>query len=329
MTYSEIKSFTTNAGTRKVIHQAMPIMDANGQIKGVLIGEISFTDLVNMVTSLTLPDYTDVLIIATDASILAHSDAELFAKIHQNKFTNYLPFKNSKHDLSETQKSKYQETEYLMTYSKLKNLDWTIVAQIPTDRAFSSLNRMTTFFIVVLFTVFVVGYILSKVISNYTTKPLQRISEAAKFAKDGDFSHDIDVKLLERNDEFGELGTAFSAMMTSFKDIISHLRKATQVLDLSSENLISSSDESTEILSEIIVQAGQLSRTAQEDIDHANEVVKSISEMSDGSENVAKNTDMLNALIKNNVSFATTGADMMQETSKLIEIGRASCRERV
>ena len=40
--------------------------------------------------------------------------------------------------------------------------------------------------------------------------------------------------------------------------------------------------------------------------------------MADGSENVAKNTDNLNMLIKNNVSFASTGVTMMAETSALI-----------
>lgn len=319
MTYSEIKSFTTNAGTRKVIHQALPITDDSGKVRGVLIGEISFSDLVNLVTSLKLPDYTDVMILATDASILAHSDAELFNKIQKNKFTNYVPYQEAQLDVTETKTSTYQEIEYLMTFSKIKDLDWTIITQIPTDRAFESLNRMTLFFIIVLCVVFIAAYVLSKAISNYTTKPLKRISEAAGHAKEGDFTHEVDALLLKRSDEFGELGVAFSAMMDSFKDIISHLIKATEILDLSTEKLVTSSDESTEILSEIIVQAGQLSRTAQDDIDHANEVVKSISEMSEGSENVAKNTDMLNGLIKNNVTFATTGADMMKETSSLID----------
>lgn len=318
MNYSEVISFSSNAETKKVIMQAIPVLDKNGTVKGVLIGEISLNTLVKMVTEIELPDFTEVLIIGPDASLLAHSDQAIYDKSFKNKFSEYKPFKNAKLDVTFTEKADYKEIEYLMTYSRIPMLEWTIVAQIPTKNAYSDLTKVTYIFISIILVALVSGYIISKLIANYTTKPLSMISDVANLAKDGDFTHDVDTTLMKRNDEFGDLAVSFSTMMHSFKEVVSHLTTSTTVLDQSSVDLKEASSASTDVLSEIVEKAGHLSFTANEDIEHANEVVRSVSEMADGSENVAKNTDNLNMLIKNNVSFASTGVSMMAETSTLI-----------
>lgn len=317
--YSDISIHGSGTETRKVIKQSIPIYDSQENIKGVLIGEISLDNIVTMVTELTLPKSTEVLLVSPEAILLAHSNQEKFNKMYKKPLTDYVPYKKAKLDVTDSDKAVFESTEYLMTYSKIAMLDWTVAAQIPVQKAYSKLTTTNILFGSIIIIALIAGFIISKLIANSITKPLTNIARVANFAQEGDFTKDVDPEMLKRKDEFGDLSIAFSTMINSFRDVIRHLTSSTAVLDKSSEDLVDASSSSTEILSEIVIKAENLSGAANEDIERANEVVRSVGEMADGSENVAKNTDNLNMLIKNNVTFASTGVQMMEETSTLID----------
>ncbi len=319
MNYSKISIHGSGTDLRKVIKQSMPIYDMNGNINGVLIGEISLDVMVQLVSELLLPNSTDVLIISPDALLLAHSNPEAFTKLSKGQFTEYLPFLEAQVGETLSKKAIFEETNYLMTFSKLNHLEWIVVAQIPENKAYSESSNVQLIFFTILLLAAIAGFIISRLITKIVTNPLDSVIKTAKHAEDGDFTIEIDNKLLTRKDEFGDLARAFSSMMASFKTMIGHLSTSTAVLDQSSDDLDASSTSSTEVLNNIVSIANQLSDTATTDINHAKEVVQSVTEMADGSENVAKNTDNINMLIKNNVTFASTGVEMMHETTTLID----------
>lgn len=319
MNYSKISIHGSGTELRKVIKQSMPIYDMNGNINGVLIGEISLDVMVQLVSELLLPNSTDVLIISPDALLLAHSNPEAFTKLSKGQFTEYLPFLEAQVGETLSKKAIFEETNYLMTFSKLNHLEWIVVAQIPESKAYSESTNVQLIFLTILLLAAIAGFIISRLITKIVTNPLDSVIQTAKHAEDGDFTREIDKKLLTRKDEFGDLARAFSSMMASFKTMIAHLSTSTAVLDQSSDDLDASSTSSTEVLNNIVSIANQLSDTATTDINHAKEVVQSVTEMADGSENVAKNTDNINMLIKNNVTFASTGVEMMHETTTLID----------
>lgn len=319
MSYSKISIHGSGTDLRKVIKQAIPIYDMNNKINGVLVGEISLNVMVQLVSELLLPNSTDVLIISPDALLLAHSNAESFSKLSKGKFDTYLPFLEAQTDQIQSKKTSFEDSNYLTTFSKLNQLDWVVVAQIPEKKAYAESNSVQMIFFSILLLAAIAGFIISRLITKIVTNPLDSVIKTAKYAENGDFSVETDKKLLKRKDEFGDLARAFSSMMDAFKTMISHLSSSTSVLDQSSDDLDASSTSSTEVLNNIIAIANQLSETATTDINHAREVVQSVTEMADGSENVAKNTDNINMLIKNNVTFASTGVEMMHETTTLID----------
>lgn len=319
MNYSKISIHGSGTETRKVIKQAVPIYDMNGSINGVLIGEISLDVMVQLVSELLLPDDTDVLVISPDALLLAHSNPEALTKLNKEQFSDYTPYIEAQIGETKSTQAIFNDTNYLMTFSKLDHLEWIVVAQIPEKNAYAESTNVQFIFFTIIALAAIAGYIVSRLITKVITKPLDSVIHTAKQAENGDFTAEIDEVLLKRNDEFGDLGRAFSSMMVSFKSMIAHLSSSTAVLDQSSDDLDASSTSSTDVLNNIVTIADRLSETATSDISHAKEVVQSVVEMAEGSENVAKNTDNINMLIKNNVTFASTGVEMMHETTTLID----------
>lgn len=317
--YSGIAIYGEGNETRKVVNQAFPIVNENGRMRGALVGEISLNAFEQMVGNLVLPEESEVLIISSDGLLLAHSNPDVFQRLSRQSFNDFPPFIEATTLEVLTSDIEFNGESYLSSYLKIPTLDWTIVVQVPHRVAFSEIKSITALFLSILIVVVCLGYFGSKAIASYSVKPLAVVSEAALKAAGGDFTVSVDNQTLSRNDEFGDLGRAFMTMVDSFKEIVSHLKESTDVLDSTTESLVVSSLSSNTVLEKIVDQADHLNTTAQEDIKQANRVVSSVSEMTEGSENVAQNTDQLNMLIKNNVDFSTQGVEKMNHTAHLVD----------
>ena len=319
VSYSNISIIGQGTQVTKVIRQAFPIINSSDQTRGVLVGAISMDAFEDMVQSVNLPEGVEILILSQDGLLQAHSDADKFIKLSRNPFVGYSPLENAQVGIVKSENIVYEGERYLSSYLQIPNLGWTVVVQIPENRAFLELSTLRNLFVLILVIALVFGFVGSRVIAKYTTDPLSQIARAALVASGGDFTIQIHERTLKRNDEFGDVGRAFMTMVESFREIITHLKDSSDVLDVTTESLIMSSESSKDVFGNIIDQAAHLRKTALEDLSHASKVVQNVAEMSDGSENVAQNTDRLNLLIKNNVDFATKGVDKMNHTAELIE----------
>lgn len=317
VTYSNIAILGSGTDTRKIIKQAFPIVSEAGRARGAIVGEISLNAFEQMVSSLQLPEGVEVLILSQDGLLLAHSNAESFTKLSKQLFTDYTPFVNATYDVT-SKNIDFNKTDYLASYSRIPGLEWTIAVQVPETVAFKELSTSRNLFIGILILAAVLGYFGSKVIAARSVKPLLKVSEAALVASGGDFTVSIDDDTLKRKDEFGDLGRAFMAMVESFRGIITHLADSTDVLDSTADDLVQTSEVSNTLFEQIIEQAHHLSKTANDDMEHAKRVVLNVNEMNEGSENVAQNTDQLNMLIKNNVEFSNQGVMKLNRTAELI-----------
>jgi methyl-accepting chemotaxis protein len=319
VTYSDIAIFGSGTETRKVIKQAFPIYYSDGKVRGALVGDISMDDLERIVEELTLPEQAEVLIISDNGLLIAHSDEAQFEKLKKTTFETYEPFLKSEENQVNSLSIDYNNSKYLASYLKIPKLNWTVVVQIPEKSAFIERDTIRNLFVVIILGALLFGYFGSRAIAKYATNPLTQISTAALIASGGDFTVKVNDNTLKRSDEFGDVGRAFMTMVESFREIVIHLQDSSNVLDETTDALVSSSETSKEVFSSIIDQANHLQETAVSDLEHATRVVQNVSEMSEGSENVAHNTDRLNLLIKNNVEFATKGVEKMNHTAELID----------
>ncbi|WP_347353910.1 methyl-accepting chemotaxis protein [Acetoanaerobium noterae] len=90
------------------------------------------------------------------------------------------------------------------------------------------------------------------------------------YMADGDFSHDIDEKLLKSNDEIGDIAEAIGDMQNSMRHIVS------QVMDKSSQ---------------VAASSEELTATSQQAASASEEVARAIEEIANGANSQAKDTE--------------------------------------
>lgn len=93
--------------------------------------------------------------------------------------------------------------------------------------------------------------------SNYAVKIINRLKEQMGYMAEGDFSKELPVELLEKNDEFGEISQAVNLMQDSIRGIIKN------VID-TSNHLASSSEELTAISHQSAVAADEVARAIEQ-----------------------------------------------------------------
>lgn len=319
ITFSGLIEVDTESGKQLVVRQVFPIeSDTTGRARGLMVCEMSLDAFSKMLGTVNLPEGAEILIFSEAGNLVAHSNSEQFQALKAETFSEYLPVKDAVSEEFKSEKVKHQGTHYLASYKKIPGLNWIISAQIVESKAFKDVNTSRLLFVIILAMVVVVGYFISKLIAAYIVKPLLEVSKSALVASGGDFTVEVHHSVLKRNDEFGDLGRAFMSMMESFRSIVIHIKTSTNVLEMTTQELVSASEASTKTFVEIMDQSVHMSATAQDDIEHAKRVMINVNEMSEGSENVAQNTDQLNMLIKNNVDFSNQGVQKLDHTVNLI-----------
>lgn len=317
--FSDLIEVDTESGKKVVVRQAFAISsDTTGRSRGLMICEMSIDAFSNMLSSMSLLDGAEILLFTDKGQLVSHSDSEQFEALKTTSFETYAPVVNAVAEGVKNDEVKHLSKSYLASYKKVPGLNWVISAQILESKAFKDVTSSRLLFISIILLVVVGGYIISKRIAAGIVKPLTSISHASLVASGGDFTVEVPSEVLSRKDEFGDLGRAFSNMMESFRTIVTHIKRATDVLDKTTEELVSASEASAATFEEIMTQSIHMNETALDDIDHAKRVMFNVNEMSEGSENVAQNTDQLNMLIKNNVDFSNKGVEKLDHTVNLI-----------
>lgn len=317
LTYSSI--INSEDGQSSLIRQAIPIYNRNGSVNGVLMGEISLEKFNLAVQNLVLPEDFEALIVSQDGKIVAHSDNDMFIAQKDKDFSALEPFKRGIAGESGSIEYTSDGENYLTSYQQLEGVNLGVVIQVPSAKAYSEINLLTALFVGILVVAAVLGLIVSVLLSRYVTSPLQKVSESALVASGGDFTVQMDENTFKRKDEFGDLARSFMVMIEAFKEIIMRLKTSTNVLDETTDTLVSTSEETRHEMTMIIKNADELKETAHDDIQLSKKVVGAVEEMAKGSENVALNTERLNVLIKNNVDFASRGVEMMSNTAGLVQ----------
>jgi class 3 adenylate cyclase len=110
----------------------------------------------------------------------------------------------------------YTNRESLVSYAPLRidGLNWVIVAHIDAAEAFAPVSEFTRNVIISLLAIILVVSLLSLLLAQVFTRPVNRLVAAVRRLAGGDL--EVQVPQGSR-DEFGDLGTAFNDMATSLR----------------------------------------------------------------------------------------------------------------
>ena len=203
---------------------------------------------------------------------------------------------------------------YLVSFNKVPNTEWTMVSYVPESDVLDSLNRLTTASIVIVVIMLAVSsLVIILIVRRIITAPVQELTENILHIADGDFT--VDIKQGGNN----EIGTMNNDMhnyvekmrgtLTQMAEVTAQLTKEAENSSSASETLNRQADEQSTLMSNISAAMNDVSLSVGELANNATELAQSVSEMTQ--DGTATNTTM-----KELVSKARKGQADMENVRK-------------
>ncbi len=129
----------------------------------------------------------------------------------------------------------------------------------------------------ILVIVLIVLFILNKIV----LKPLKQFSNTMEKISYGDFTVEIDNKIVSREDEIGELANSLNHLKLNVSDLLHKVKKSADSVATSSSSLAEVSEQSSYAMNEIAEAMSQIADTSQEQTDESTIVVTKTNDLGD------------------------------------------------
>ncbi len=134
----------------------------------------------------------------------------------------------------------------------------------------------------------ILGIVIGFLAARSIARPVNQIATVAQRVAGGDLTEQVKV---ERQDEIGQLATAFNTMVVQLKTLIKQINANAEQVAASSEELTASSEQSAQAANQIANSITEVANGAAEQLTAANETSAVVEQMSAGIQQVAANTN--------------------------------------
>ncbi|HLH21681.1 MAG TPA: diguanylate cyclase [Chloroflexota bacterium] len=197
-------------GTRQqIVTYAVPIRDAGGSVRGVLVGGVKLGDLAKAMFDIEagIGTRTSLHDRREGGIIIAHVDpARILTPISGRNEAVRRELAGERGTL-ETANSTGQMT--LSAFAPVPNLPWAVLIQYPTEVAFASVDGLVRHVLIALLLAVVLATAVGAALAVQITRPVRRLHDAAIQIAAGDLTRRVNVT---GRDEIGALGRAFDQM---------------------------------------------------------------------------------------------------------------------
>ncbi len=202
------------------IAMGVPVLGQNtGEVKGYLVGSYEYDVLADVLNNINIGEGGVAFIINDDGKVIAHKNLgmvyaqeslshlwggsrevdELILRIRQGQ-TGAL-------------NTRLQEGSMFISYAPIRGTRWSLGIRVP-DSTFSAPRNQAIFINVAATAILLILFIILfwTLVKKTLTNPLKTITGNARDLARGDFKQELPGHLVEREDEIGQLATAFTTM---------------------------------------------------------------------------------------------------------------------
>ncbi|NWL20255.1 chemotaxis protein [Pseudomonas umsongensis] len=298
-----------------------------GQGVGVVGGDLSLQTLIDTLSARDFDGMGYAFLVSADGKILVHPDKALVMKSLGEAYPQNTP--RISRDFSEIV---VDGKTRIVTFTPIKGLpsvNWYIGLSVDKDKAFSMLSEFRTSAVIA--TVIAVGIIIALLgmLIRLLIQPLHVMTRAMADIADGE--GDLTKRLvIQNNDEFGNLGTAFNRFVERIHGSIREVSSATgQVNEVAlrvvaaSNSSMYNSDQQASRTSSVAAAINQLGAAAQEIARNAAQASSQASDArnlaEDGQQVVDRSIAAMNQL-SNMLSASSSNIESLN--SKTVNIGQ-------
>ncbi|WXR60359.1 methyl-accepting chemotaxis protein [Peptostreptococcaceae bacterium AGR-M142] len=269
----------------------------NNKFKGVVGITISLGELSKSISDIKIEGESPYLIDGNGV-IIAHEDNNVLNTLNAYDGT-YEEIKSIKDEIKNndnlSKTYKYDDEDYYVSSAKIQNTSWKVITSFPSSRLDehirSALTNMLLILIVILLTITIASYL----IGNSITKPIKLLVDDISKISKGDFSIDINEKLLNQKDEIGILSNSINRLKDNLKDVFTTIKNSSDEILNSSKNVFEVGENNAKGLREVSVAIEEIATSSSKTAEDIEKISYNMDDFSKMMEDVTSSTiDMTN-----------------------------------
>ncbi|MDQ0207155.1 methyl-accepting chemotaxis protein [Alkalicoccobacillus murimartini] len=299
----------TSLGTKRVSITLARALD-NGS--GVVAVDLELDDLTNMLETIALGQDGYLFLLDKNQSYISHPTQEIGTVAQESFFADMYQSEQGSFDYT------FESEEKFMDYRTNELTGWKLAGTYLTKEVSDAVSPILWTTLVVIGSTLFIGALLITGVVRSITKPIRQLAKAAATIGTGDLSENTSLKQ-NRNDEIGELASAFENMRVSFSTLLKGvLEKSTQVAS-ASEQLLASSEQSTRATEQITSAVQEVVITTDnQGASMENSAGKAV-DLSHAVEEIAKHTNVASATAEKAQSVVHLGSQSVKTSMQQMD----------
>lgn len=202
---------------------------------------------------------------------------------------------------------------------RIHNTDWILTSFMAESELISSAKRISIIILIISIIMLILTFILISISTKKITSPIIKSSKYLKVLANGNFSEELDPKLLSRKDEIGSITNGINNMKSSLMNLVLSIKNESSSIEQKVNNVVGNVQLLNSELREISLTTEELAANMEETSAASEEMSATSQQMKINIDSIAKKSEKGAAaaneinkratLIKENVSVAQKKAE--------------------
>ncbi|WP_397334256.1 methyl-accepting chemotaxis protein [Oceanobacillus sojae] len=272
---------------------------------GVVGIDLSMDFVQEMASSVEIGESGYPVLLDRDGNIIFHPGNEAGEQMEES-FINQV----SAQDAGAFEYTENNESKILV-YDTNEFTGWTLAGSIDYSEVQNNAASIMKALIIVMIVAFLIGCVINAVTIQSILRPINGLKRRAKVISTGDLTEEIKVV---KNDEIGQLGTAFNEMQGSLRALIRDVEVNAQQVAASAEELNANADQMTNSSEQVSLAVQEVSSSAEHQLNGTEDSVNSLEEVSTGVGRIVESSTKVSEYVTQMSGQADVGGQAVSNT---------------
>ncbi|WP_026666333.1 methyl-accepting chemotaxis protein [Butyrivibrio sp. FC2001] len=287
------------------------IKDAGGQIIGTIMRSYSLEGLHDfLVDAADSSKGEEAFILDSKGQVIGHTEFEVDANDLQD-YSSLSIYQEAQSATSGAYLGKDNGKQVLMSFVKEPETGWIVVMVADYNTVMSEAKTSALISIAIGIVMVIAAIIISLMMANSFTQPLQEVNDTVSKLADGEFRK-IE-KFTQREDEFGVIINSTNAVIDKLSSIVESIKTSTVSVNSSSEELADTANQISQTADDVSNAVQEIASGATQQADEIQSVTENVGSIGEATGNVQASTDDLSNLAGKMQEVSTESAQSLAD----------------
>ncbi|AOR23395.1 methyl-accepting chemotaxis protein [Clostridium taeniosporum] len=295
-----------DATTGKLVVTLAKAVENEGNVIGVIGADLSLDGLTESISSTVIGQTGYIYIATKEGNMVIHKNKDY---INTDIITKQSYWDEAKNKSEGIVKYTFEGQDKLAVYKDNDITGWKIFSGLNATEITKDTNAIIKVMGLIMLIVLVISIAVALFISKGILKNLNKLKEGFSKAAKGDLSTDIEIN---SKDEFEEIGEYFNYMINNISNLISNVKKSSNIALQTSSQLASMSEETSASLGEASNAVNEIAQGGTRQAQNALNCVDNMEDLSNRLNNVSNSTMELSNTSDSTKNLSVDGIDMVK-----------------